>query len=35
MKIVRGKKLKQSKRFYSKGKELFLFKSWANQIFNK
>lgn len=35
MKIVRGIKLKKSKRLYPKGKELFLFKSWVRQVLNK
>lgn len=34
-KWFRGMKLKESKRFYPKGKELFLFKAWVRQVFGK
>lgn len=34
MKITRGTRLKESKIFYPKGKDLFLFKCRLKQIFN-
>lgn len=35
MKIVRGSRFKEGKRFYPKGKDLFILKNDLKQIFGK
>lgn len=35
MKIIRGSRLKEGKRLYPKGKDLFILKNYLKQIFVK